>query len=118
MRKSLSPAAHEQRRHPRHAVTDMIEVFDVFAECPLGTLVNISSGGMMLSSAQPIPLNRIFQVTLPAPEPALDGAPITLGAESLWQRASADGRQYWTGFQLISVADQDRNRLECMLGEL
>jgi hypothetical protein len=114
MRKSLSPAAHEQRRDTRHPVTDLIEVFDVFAECPLGTLVNISSGGMMLSSAQPIPLNRIFQVTLPA----LDGAPITLGAESLWQRASADGRQYWTGFQLISVADQDRNRLECMLGEL
>jgi hypothetical protein len=117
MGKSISPALHEQRRHPRYPITELIEVVDVFAERPLGTLVNISSGGMMLSSADPIPLNRIFQVTLPAPEPA-GGAEITLGAESLWQRESADGRQYWTGFQLISVADEDRDRLECMLGGL
>lgn len=115
MRDSTNAAMQEQRRHRRFHVTDLIEVFDVFAERPLGTLVDISSGGMMLSSEQPIPLNQIFQVSLHPPGPAISSDPITLGAESLWQRESGDGQRYWTGFELISVADHDRDALEDML---
>lgn len=114
MRDASRPMTREQRQLQRYQVTDVIEVFDVFAECPLGRLVDISLGGLMLSSQGAIPLNRIFQTAIDLP----GGTSLQLGVESLWSRASADGAQVWTGFQLISVSDQDRAALERLIAAL
>lgn len=114
MRDATRRMPGEQRRYERYQVTDVIEVFDVFAECPLGRLVDISLGGLMLSSQRAIPLNQIFQTAIDLP----GGVSLQLGVESLWSRASADGAQVWTGFQLISVSDRDRTALERLIEAL
>lgn len=118
MRNSTSPASHDKRRTGRYPVTDVIEVFDVFAERPMGTLVNISTAGLMLSSEGVVPLGQIFQVTLRVARSTPGDEPICLGIESLWHRESADGARYWTGFQLIAISERDQARLEEMLGGL
>lgn len=118
MSDSSKPATQDQRRHERYEVTDVIEVLDVLAERTLGRLVDISEGGMLLSSDAPIPLNRIFQVTLSLPRAIPSTEPICVGIESLWHRESPGGCVHWTGFQLISVSELDRLRLERMLGDL
>lgn len=114
MRDASRPMTREQRQLQRYQVTDVIEVFDVFAECPLGRLVDISLGGLMLSSPGAIPLNQIFQTSIDLP----GGATLQVGVESLWSRPSADGAQVWTGFQLISVSDQDRAVLKRLIAAL
>lgn len=108
----------EQRRARRYQVTDVLEVIDVFDELCLGRLVDISVGGMMLTSTGPIPLNQIFQVSIALPRPLAGTDRLVLGVESLWSRVSDDGRQVWTGFQLISVSDHDRTTLERLLDAL
>lgn len=114
MRDASRSMTRDQRRLQRYQVTDVIDVFDVFAECPLGRLVDISLGGMMLSSEIAIPLNQIFQTSIALP----GGHALELGVESLWSRASADFGQVWTGFQLISVSEQDRTALERLIEAL
>jgi c-di-GMP-binding flagellar brake protein YcgR len=114
MRDATKPMTPEQRRHERYQVTDVIQVFDVFAECPLGRLVDISLGGMLLSSEDAIPLNQIFQTAIVLP----GSTTLELGVESLWSRPSSDGGQVWTGFQLISVSEQDRAVLERLIEAL
>jgi len=118
MRASTNTVMQEKRRLQRYQVTDVIEVIDVFAERPLGRLVDISLGGLMLSSDRPIPLSQIFQIAIAVPSLSEGIGRLLLGVESLWSRQSADRRQVWTGFQLISVSDEDRAALEYLLDAL
>ncbi|MCW9058404.1 MAG: PilZ domain-containing protein [Gammaproteobacteria bacterium] len=104
--------AHEKRKLERCPVTEVLEVFDVHSERQLGRLVDITQEGMMITSQNPIMVNRIFQLLIPLPAPLEGCNEIRLGVESLWSRESHDGACYWTGFHVICISDQDRACIE------
>lgn len=96
---------HENRSSPRKQLNEHIDVLDINSEKPLGTLVNISTGGFMLFSNNPLDTNRLFQVRLLIPESVV-GETLELGAESLWCSDASDSGGYWTGFQIIDISDR------------
>ncbi len=108
----------DKRKLARCTVDDILEVFDIHSERQIGRVVDISVEGLMLISQTPIEVNRIFQLLIPLPM-SLEGCnEIRLGVESLWARESGDGTQYWSGFHVICISDQDRDCIEQMLSHI
>lgn len=102
----------EKRKLDRCRVGDILEVFDIHSERQVGRVVDISVEGLMIYSQSPIDVNRIFQFLIPLPMD-LDGCrEIRLGVESLWSREGDGDGQYWTGFHVICISDQDRACIE------
>ena len=104
--------AHEKRKLERYPIEEALEVFDVHSERQLGRVVDITLEGLMITSENPIIVNRIFQLLIPLPAPLEGCNEIRLGVESLWSRESDDGSRYWTGFYVICISDRDRACIE------
>lgn len=102
----------EKRKLPRTRVQEALDVIDVHAERSLGRIVDISVEGMMLLSPEEIPVQAIYQLQIPLPPELEVCGRVSLGVESLWSRQSNDGTQYWTGFHVIDISDEDRDCIE------
>ena len=100
----------ENRSSPRRRLNEKIAVYDSNSGQLLGTLVNISSGGFLLYSDQPVGLNRVFQLRIDMPDGAT-GKIMELGAESLWVSDANQPGDYWTGFQIIDISARGRERV-------
>ena len=93
----------ERRRLERHQMSSSLEVFDLDTGDHLGRVVDLHEEGLMLLSNRPVDLNRAFslQVNLPM---TLNGVnEFLLDAESLWNRVSINGEQFWTGMHFIDL---------------
>ena len=101
----------EMRTHSRSEVSEVIRVIDTQTGEAIGQLVNISEEGFMLLGAQPISENSIFQLSLESDSTADDAAPILIGAENLWCHSSSDQTQFWAGFYIIDISDEDHERI-------
>ncbi len=108
--KDSIPPHDDQRRHPRYASDAPVEVFDRSDGKLLGRLLNLSAEGLMVLSQVPVTPDRIYRLRL---QMTLDGALATvdLGADCLWCNPKERHNHYWSGFQIIDIADRDRTRL-------
>ncbi len=106
---------HEKRRVPRKRAPEKVTVYDQATENAVGQVVNMSTGGMLLLSDKPIPVDSVYQFRIALPEP-IDGADsLYFGAESLWGSPAMDENYYWTGFQIIDIAESDSRILEILI---
>lgn len=108
----------ERRRLERHYVSNSLEVFDLDTGDHLGRVVDLHVEGLMLLSDQPVDLFRSFalQVNLPM---RLNGVhEFLLDAETLWNRQSLNGQQYWTGMHFTNLPDTSRQCIEKMVASL
>lgn len=106
---------NQRRKLERHHVSSSVEVYDLDSGEMLGRVVDLHTEGLMLLSEQPIALNRdwALQVNLPM---TLNGvSEFLLCAESLWNRESIAGGQYWTGLQFTNLPDDSRQCIERMI---
>ena len=101
----------EMRGHDRTEVSEVIRVVDTQTGQAIGQLVNISEEGFMLLGTQPVTENSIFQLSLESETAAQDAGPILIGAESLWCHSSSDQTQFWAGFYIIDISDEDHERV-------
>lgn len=108
----------EHRVAPRKRVNEKIQVSDLNTGEPIGNLVNISAGGLMLVSVVPLTPNRLFQFSLTLPAP-INGIPaIEFGAECLWiQDTTETNGPCWAGFQIIDISDQGISLIEQLMKE-
>lgn len=107
--------SEERRRLERHLVSTSLEVFDLNTGDHLGRVVDLHAEGFMLLSERPLDLFRSFalQVNLPM---KLNGiSEFLLDAESLWNRESISGQQYWTGLHFTNLPDDSRQCIERMV---
>lgn len=105
----------ERRRLERHSVSTSLEVFDLDTGDHLGRVVDLHAEGLMLLSERPLDLFRSFalQVNLPM---TLNGmTEFLLDAESLWNRESISGQQYWTGLHFTNLPEESRQCIERMV---
>jgi hypothetical protein len=104
-------AAKEMRKTERFDVTGVVRIIDKPTGRDIGQLVNISEEGIMIMGTEPIADNSIMQVTLVFDSSA-DGKPeISIGVESLWSHTGGEDAKYWTGFYIIDISEQDRERI-------
>jgi len=108
---SFEHSIQEMRSHNRIEVSEVIHVTDRQTGEVLGQLVNISEEGFMLLGAKPVAEDNIFQLSLQFDNGSDNNSPIQIGVESLWCHASADQTQFWSGFYIIDISDEDLERV-------
>jgi hypothetical protein len=106
----------ENRSHDRVEVSEVIRVIDRQTGAELGRLVNISEEGFMLLGSQPVAENSILQLSLEFESGTDTASSILIGVESLWCHASSDQAQYWAGFYIIDISDEDLERIRHLTG--
>lgn len=108
---SLEHSIQEMRGRNRVEVSEVIHVTDRQTGENLGQLVNISEEGFMLLGTQAVPEDNIFQLSLEFANESGNPGPIQIGVESLWCHASGDQAQFWSGFYIIDISDEDLERV-------
>jgi len=109
-------SAYENRGHKRVEVSEVIRVIDRQTGANMGQLVNISEEGFMLLGSQPVAENNILQLSLEFESGENQASPILIGVESLWCHSSSDQKQYWAGFYIIDISDEDLERVKHLTG--
>ena len=108
---SFENSIQEMRGRNRVEVSEVIHVTDRQTGESLGQLVNISEEGFMLLGKQAVSEDSIFQLSLEFDNDSGSSSPIQIGVESLWCHASDDQTQFWSGFYIIDISDEDLERV-------
>jgi hypothetical protein len=105
----------ERRNLERHTVSSSLEVYDLETGNLLGRVVDLHVEGLMLLSDKPIEMFKSFslQINLPMTLNGMDE--FLLDAESLWNRESIGGGQYWTGLHFTHLPAESRQCIEKMV---
>lgn len=111
----IEKSIQEMRNHNRVEVSEVIRVINRQTGAELGRLVNISEEGFMLLGSQSVPEDNILQLSLEF-ESGNNTAPILIGVECLWCHSSSDQTQYWAGFYIIDISDEDLERVRHLTG--
>ena len=97
------------------AIDQNIIVFDLKTIKPLGRIVNINLGDMLLMSEHPTPLEEHFQVSFSLPTIIGGRTTVRCRLESLWSDNAPVPDHYWTGFQIIATQQKDAESIELLI---
>lgn len=106
----MSP--HEQRRSSRKPVAAGVIATDVIGERALGSLCNLSTGGMLLIGKHEPRDEAIYQVRITLPG---ERHPIELGLQEQWHDPAATPGQFWAGYRIIAATKEHEKLLETWL---
>jgi hypothetical protein len=109
------PLPQNMRKQVRVDVSEIVRVIDRQGNCDIGQLVNISDEGLMLFMSQPITESRILQLSLEFCNEAGEKVPIHIGVESLWCNKGSEETQFWAGFYIIDISEEDLGQIRSML---
>ncbi len=98
----------EQRRRERLGVEQFIEVIDALAGEEVGRVINIHEDGFLVIGNGQIRENCLYQLVMNFSHPVEAKESIAVGAECLWLKTTDSGNQYWAGFQIIDIDENDR----------
>ncbi len=108
-------APSEMRNKTRVDVPDVVCVTDRQTRSHFGQLVNISEEGMMILISEPVAENTVFQLSLGFCNKDGDVEPIEIGVECLWCNQSTTDGQFWAGFYVIDISEQDQEKIRRLL---
>lgn len=102
------PNTNEHRRLERKEVDRHIAVKNALLDCDVGRIVNLHADGFMIIGHGEIRADCLYQFVMLLNE-EIDGcARISVGAECLWLKETDSGTQYWAGFHIMDISDEDR----------
>jgi len=107
----------ERRNTSRVKVAKLLSVFDRNHEEMLGNLVDISVQGLLVFSRKAIPVDTVWHLSIDLPGEVNGPGTIRLGAESLWCHNIGEPPNYWTGFQIIDLASEEREKIIQLIGQ-
>ncbi|MGB5325961.1 MAG: hypothetical protein WBN40_11120 [Pseudomonadales bacterium] len=103
---STQPAtdqAAESRRKKRHELSKPIPVVDTLSGDAIGTLANITVGGMLIVGNKPMDANRIYQIELQFPGEVAEVTSVCVGIDCLW--VNQEQGMAWSGCEIIDADD-------------
>ena len=100
-------APQSRRQHARYSVELPIHVINSNTANTIGTLVNISQGGLLIVGEQALTENKLYQLELKLTKPVLDKLLIKIAVDCLWHEpADQNGQLVWSGCQIIDCVDE------------
>lgn len=107
----------ERRTLKRWHLIFYLRVFDQENATVLGHIVDISEGGMMLLSDNPIPVSKDFRVWVDVPKETGSRQRIHLEARSLWSHHDINPDFYDTGFYINDVSSATVHKLTQLIDD-
>jgi len=110
---------HEQRRHPRFDLADegwRATLTDQVTGESLGEVVNLSLGGMMVLGPAALQAEHLYQIELVATGPRGQAESFSAGVLALWATPAGRPGTSWTGFEIIDIGTEERERLAALTG--
>ncbi|WP_096085351.1 PilZ domain-containing protein [Agaribacterium haliotis] len=105
----------ELRKSERHELHKPLLVKNCISAEVLGTLVNLSSEGLMLLGPAEVNEGGVYQVEIAFS----DGVSVlTMGLECLWVNPGAEESQVWSGYKIIDISDDAQALLEQCIAQL
>ena len=108
----MDESAQHKRREQRIDLTKPLSVYNHQTQELIGLLNNLSLNGFLLTSSTPVPEGMIIQCQVEIENSDHQVCSLSIGAESLWQRVSPCGHQFWCGFQILDISQQDAQILQ------
>lgn len=108
----------QRRNLERRHLIFYLKVQDVKEDKLLGFLVDMSPGGFMLMSDEPLPEGKQFQVRFLLPDHGQYGIPFEVGATCMWCRQGPNLNIFDSGFRMDEPAEKVRESLKLVLEEL
>jgi len=102
----------ERRKVKRRYLLFYSRVFNAVTLDLIGHLVDITSGGAMLISEEPINLNTIYELRLELTKEVSDKPYLDFSVKSMWGRPDIDPHYYDTGFQFINTSLADDQTIQ------
>ena len=107
--------SEERRREPRLDTLSLsLFVYDNLTGELLGTLVNLSRGGMMILSGQPCDPGGALQIDLRRSNDS-GNTELSAAIRINWVSPASTSGSYWVGARIIGLAEEDTERLERLL---
>ncbi|MDQ7074153.1 MAG: PilZ domain-containing protein [Gammaproteobacteria bacterium] len=108
---------NERRGAKRTHLMFHITVLDCDTDENLGYLVDLTTEGLLLISEEPPELNKVFKLCLHLPVDVFGMSELNLVAESRWCKKDLNPEFYDTGFRMIEVAQEQVEKINCMIEE-
>lgn len=108
----MTPNPQESRRAHRKPVNIAAEVIDAISGRRMGQLGNLSASGMLLIGSQAPRNEAIYQLRLPLPGLGEAATAIEVGVQEQWHEEAATPGQYWAGYRIIAIGDQESAQLQ------
>ena len=107
----------DKRKHPRipldadgwHA-----EIKNQLDGSPIGQVVNLSMGGMLIIGTKIMAAETLYQIELTATTPDGDTQNVNAGVMILWSAAAESPDTVWAGVQIIDISEEEKARLEAL----
>jgi uncharacterized protein YjbI with pentapeptide repeats len=104
-----------KRRNRRVRMMQPLQTYDLRSNQHIGFIIDISSGGIRLSSLQPLPIDASFPFRVLLPNDGQEGRSIDLDVKSVWCRKMGDSGEFNTGFQFIRLSSEAQDSLRALL---
>jgi hypothetical protein len=106
----------DRRKHKRQNLLFYLPVIETETQHTLGRMADISPKGFKLDSQYKIPLGKDYHLGLNTTPDIADIGFIGFVARSKWcQPDSLEPRQYYIGFDIVDIAPQAAEIVECIV---
>ena len=107
----------ERRKIERKYLIYYLRVFDRNTNLFMGNLVDITTKGLMMMSETPIKPNTVFTMAMDLPEPIHGSKKVTFDAKSIRCEQDSNPAFYNTGFQFVTIDDEDVETIKRLIEE-
>ena len=105
----------DARRAEREIINYYLQVFDRAGDRLLGYLADVTPGGLMLQSREPIPEGQDFDLRLELNAEIEGAKSIDLKGRSIWTRKEKTSIFFHNGFELVEVDAGQRQLIETLM---
>jgi hypothetical protein len=94
-----------KQRAERKPSPEVIIVINALSGASLGRIGNLSDGGAMIITNQPIPEGSVIQIQFLLRDSARCPRRIEAGIQCLWSAQAQSDRGYWNGCQFVAMGE-------------
>lgn len=108
----------EKRALNRLSLPDRLRVCERHSGEFIGWLENLSINGMMLVTERPVEVDQTVECEIRLAQPLFGSNTITLEARCMWCKRTAGAVTYSSGYLLLRVAPEEREKLNSLVGQI